>query len=252
MLKKRIIPIMLWSQGRLVKTVNFTSPRIVGNPVRAARVYSDQDADEIFVLNIDKGSTADPSFLENVRWLSEETMMPISVGGGITSLRTAANLFDAGADKIVVNSTNYTSPHVLVQIVNHFGSQAVTAGIDFKRIRSRIALFSQGGQVLEKTSLDQHLRNLLNSGIGEIFIQSIDRDGARTGYDLEATAQVLNQTSVPVIVAGGAGTLDHLLDAFKLGVDAVACGSLFNFGDNSPIRAKAYLRNHQVPLKVAQ
>lgn len=250
MLKKRIIPIMLWSKGRLVKTTNFSSPRIVGNPLRAARVYSDQDADEIYVLNIDGGGTFAPDFLESVASLSEEIMMPISVGGGITSVRDAANLFDAGADKIVVNSISYRAPNVVLEIANNFGSQAVTASIDFKRIGGRIALFSQGGRVLEKTSLDQHLRVLQDSGIGELFLQSIDRDGTRTGYDLEVSANVLSQTTVPIIIAGGAGTVDHLLAAFELGVDAVACGSLFNFGDNSPIRAKAYLRNYKVPLKV--
>ncbi len=249
MLKKRIIPLLLWSDGRLVKTKVFSSQRVVGDVVKTCKVYSDQDSDEIVLLNIDNPTIEPQDFLTDVRRLSQEIMMPITVGGGISDLSRAHEFFDAGADKILVNSVAYEKPELLKTLVATFGSQAVMSGIDFQHRDDSLVLVSERGLKIENRSLSEHLRILQEIGVGEFLIQSVNRDGTRTGYDLAVAASVLRESDVPIIVAGGAGTFSHLLEALELGVDGVACGSLFNFGDNNPIRAKAYLRNYGVPLK---
>jgi cyclase len=181
--------------------------------------------------------------------LSKEVMMPISVGGGIRSIKEAEEAFRAGADKIVINSAAYKSPELFAEVSSKFGAQAIIASVDFRTTSEGLSLWSESGKNKSPLSLDAHLSNLELQGFGELMIQDIDADGMKSGYNLEVLKSVLGVTSAPVIVAGGAGDFSHLRDAFELGVDAVACCTLFNFGDNNPIRAKAYLRNYGVPLK---
>ena len=249
MLKRRIIPLLLWRNGRLVKTKKFDEGRVVGDPVKTARVYSDQDADEICLLNISSSSGAAASFTEAVRQIAMETLAPLAVGGDIRTMKDAETAFRAGADKIVVNSLCYLEPRTVKSMVEVFGSQAIVGGIDFTSTGSNILLRSEGGRQLEQAELTEHLQSLEDIGVGEILLQSIDRDGTASGYDLETLRVTLARAKTPVICAGGAGNYGDLLDAFQLGVDAVACGTLFNFGDNNPIRAKAFLRNYDIALK---
>jgi cyclase len=249
MLKKRIIPLLLWEDGRLVKTRQFSSPRVVGDLVKTCRVYSDQDADEIIILNISKSEESWGSFLSSVLNLSREVMMPISVGGGIRSMQQAEEAFRAGADKIVLNTACYDNPALLEKISSQFGAQAIVASLDFRTSSGLTALWAENGTEPKSVSLQVHLAKLQAIGIGEVMLQSIDRDGMKQGYELKVLQDTLLATTVPVIVSGGAGNFSHLHEAFDLGVDAVACGSLFNFGDNNPLRAKAFLRNYGVPLK---
>jgi len=248
-LKKRIIPLLLWSNKRLVKTTQFSSPRIVGDPIKTCRVYSDQDSDEIVLLKIGPKAENVEAFIADVRRLSHEIMMPITVGGGITDSKVAHDFFDAGADKVLINTVGYSNLPLVESLVETFGSQAIMAGLDFRKNDGAAVLVSNNGNAEEAINLQDHLKRLQNAGIGELLIQSVDRDGTRTGYDLDTLSEVLSLTNVPFIAAGGAGSFSQLLDAFQLGVDGVACGSLFNFGDNNPIRAKAYLRNYGLALK---
>ena len=249
MLKKRIIPLLLWQAGRLVKTRGFEAPRVVGDPVKTSRVYSDQDADELCILNI-SGPREDPNrFFEAVEMIAVETMTPISVGGGIDSLAEAEKAFRFGADKIVVNSACFNTPDIVRQMVRTFGSQAIIASIDYRRTAEGVQLFSRNGKQFEPGSLEDHLLKLKEIGVGEVLLQSIDRDGLGEGYDLDTLAIAVRSIDVPIICAGGAGDYGHLLEAFERQAEAVACGTLFNFGDNNPIRAKAFLRTRGVPLK---
>ncbi len=251
MLKKRIIPLLLWKEGRLVKTISFRTPRIVGEPVRTCKVYSDQDADEIIIVNIDQMDDSQERFVLTLKKISSEVMMPITVGGGICKLDDARILFDAGADKVLINSAGYSSPELFGDIAGVFGSQAVVAGVDFLRVSKQKVLYSHCGSRSEKIPFSDHLKLAEESGSGEIMIQSIGRDGTKLGLDLEAISEALGATTVPVVVAGGVGDFTHIRDAFDLGAAGVACGTLFNFGDNNPMRAKAYLRNYGIPLKIA-
>jgi len=249
MLKKRIIPILLWEKGRLVKTRAFGDARIVGDPARTARIYSDQDADEICLLNISDSPEAAEDFLQSVRLIANETLAPLTVGGGIRNIDDAEAIFRAGADKIVINSLSYQNPRLVTEMVNTFGSQAIVAGVDYKHEGSIAQLFSENGRNPVLVGIVEHLKSLEEIGVGEILLQSIDRDGTGRGYDVNTLKLTLQNSLTPVICVGGAGNYGHLLEAFNCGADAVGCGTLFNFGDNNPIRAKAFLRNYSIPLK---
>jgi len=250
MLKRRIIPVELLYRGRLVKTISFDTFRDVGDPLKSSQVYSDQDADELILLNIERGHR---DVSETARYLSNITskcFMPIAVGGGVRTIEDAKTLFDAGADKVVVNSAAYSDVAMLRAIVSRWGSQALVISVDVSRnSEGRYVLKSDCGRKEEKVGLLEHIKAVINLGAGEVFINSIDNDGVMNGYDCSLIRLVRPVCSVPMIICGGAGHYMHLKDALELGVNAVACGSLFNFGDNNPLRIKAFLKNYNVPLK---
>jgi cyclase len=249
MLKRRIIPIELLSDGRLVKTREFSAPRDVGDPVKSSKVYSDQDSDELVLLHIDREQRSINQLVDVVTRIAEHCFVPFTVGGGITRLVDAELLFEAGADKVLVNTMAYNNPQLISDIAQRYGKQAVVVGIDVRFEQSVYVLYSKGGSRREEVNLQQHIAAVLDAGAGELMVQSIDRDGVMDGYDLELLSYVISCSPVPVIAAAGAGNFIHLKEAFDVGADAVACGSLFNFGDNNPLRAKAFLKNYGIPLK---
>lgn len=249
MLKRRIIPIQLLRGDRLVKTKVFGSPRDVGDPVKSSKIYSDNDADELFLLQIEHREGALENLLSKVQKISKECFAPLTAGGAINKPEDAIRLFSSGADKVVINSICFTKPDVISDIANFSGSQAVIVAIDVKFEKGNYVLYSECGSKPQPVSLERHIATVVDSGAGEILIQSIDHDGLMEGYDLNLLELVFNVCSLPIIIAGGAGNFLHLKEAFDKGADAVACGSLFNFGDNSPLRAKAFLKNYGIPLK---
>ncbi len=249
MLKRRIIPIELLDSGRLVKTINFSSPRDVGDPVKSSKVYSDQDADELILLNICRRDRSTLPLIDAVRRISEQCFVPLTTGGGITSVEHAASLFEAGADKVLVNSAAYAAPQLISEIAGLYGRQALVVGIDVRVEYDQFVLYANCGTVCESISLNDHVTAIINAGAGEIMIQAIYKDGTMAGYDLELVKAIVSISTIPVIAAGGAGNFVHLKQVFDAGADAAACGSLFNFGDNNPLRAKAFLKNYGIPLK---
>lgn len=250
MLKKRIIPIELLYSGRLVKSVKFTSFRDVGDPVKSSKVYSDQDADELMVLNISRVDRKIDSILKVVNDIAQNCFVPLTVGGGINSVEDAIKLFEAGADKVLVNSAALKNASILSEISRLFGNQAVVVGIDVKLDSDgEFHIYSDCGRYLEPLKLNEYIGLVTKAGVGEVFIQSIDNDGVMNGYDFNLLKYVKKTTDVPIIAGGGAGHFSHILKAFECGIDAAACGSLFNFGDNNPLRAKAFLKNYSIPLK---
>lgn len=254
MLKKRIIPVQLLHGNRLVKTVSFGEYRDVGDPVKSSSVYSSQQADELVFLNIHRDERSVHSFKELIEHVSEECFMPLAMGGGVKTLEDAIFLIRNGADKVVVNSAIYDDPSILSRIADRFGSQAVIASIDVRwnEVESRyIAASDCGRHPQSEWQMEALVQQCEEMGAGELLIQSIDRDGGMQGFDLALFSLVTANTSLPVIGGGGSGNYGHLLDAFQTGdVDAVACGSIFNFSDSNPIRAKAFLSNYDVPVKV--
>jgi cyclase len=249
MLKRRIIPIELLSVDRLVKTVVFDRPRDVGDPVKSSKVYSDQDADELVLLSIDRESRSIHGLVDIVKRIAEHCFVPFTVGGGIAKIEEAELLFSAGADKVLINSRAYTDPILISSIAQRYGKQAVVVGIDVRIDQGSYSLYSCGGRKIESVNLQEHIDSVVRAGAGELLVQSIDRDGVMEGYDINLLKQVIARSPIPVIAAGGAGHFLHLKEAFDVGADAAACGSLFNFGDNNPLRAKAFLKNHGIPLK---
>lgn len=253
MLKKRLIPVQLLLDGRLVKPVRFGEYRDVGDPVKSSGVYNSQYADELIFLNINRDVRTIETLQKVIRGVSEVCFMPIAIGGGVTTAEQASELILTGADKVVFNSVAYRDKRAISTTADSFGSQSVTVCIDVREEPEpgRYTLYSDCGRRAERISLEEHLDNLEKAGAGEIVIQSIDRDGTMTGYDIPLIKRVMNATRLPVIGAGGSGNYNQLKDAFiETGVSALACGSLFNFSDSNPIRAKAFLSNYGLPFKV--
>ena len=251
MLKKRIIPVELFDNGRLYKSRCFKDNRDVGDPIKSSKVYSDQDADELIFLNISRERRTIDLLEPVVAELAQNCFVPLSVGGGIYSVEDATRLFVAGADKVIVNSLSFDDISAVEEIAHRHGNQAVVIGIDVQKLSSGdgYELLSDCGRKVEQVTLANHIASVVDAGAGEIMIQSIDMDGMMQGYDLDLIEKVVSMSKVPVIAAGGAGDFMDLKDALDKGVDAVACGSLFNFGDNNPLRAKAFLKNYNIPVK---
>ncbi len=251
MLKKRIIPVQLLLGERLVKTVAFGTWRDVGDPVASSKVYNAQNADELVFLNIDRGERTIAPLLRVLERVSAVSFMPLALGGGIRSFADAATLIRHGADKVVLNSAVFSAPEIITQIAEAFGSQAVIVGIDARRDGNGWQVCSDCGRTAQDIPLSDHVRRVVDLGAGEVLIQSIDRDGTMRGYDVPLIETVQRVCPRPVIGVGGAGDFSHLQEAFlTTGVSALGCGSLFNFGDNNPIRAKAFLANHGLKFKL--
>ena len=255
MLKKRIIPVLLYANGRLVKTVDFDLPsaRDVGDPVKSVHVYNSQQADEIALLNIEREERGWRKLAPLVEKVANVCFTPLTIGGGVTTFEDAAALISSGADKVVINSAAYGNKALLTQVADRFGAQAVIVGVDVRRDRDTNlpTLWSDCGRMREDVTLESHLDACVAAGAGEFFLQSIDRDGAMQGYDLALLKAATQRVTIPVIGAGGSGSYDQLKDAFvEGGVDALGCASIFNFSDSNPIRAKAFLSNHDLKFKV--
>lgn len=251
MLKKRLIPLMLLDEGRLIKTLKFGGSRDVGDPVQSAKVYSDQSADELVVLNVSRINRSVAPIIKILSELSRNCFMPITVGGGIANIDDVRILIRSGADKVVVNSVAYQNLEFLTLIATEFGSQALMVGIDCTKNSDGWSCFSNCGSNEEEVELDDHLLRVQSAGAGELLIQSIDRDGVMGGLDLELLKFVTDRVSIPVIGAGGVGNYHDLLAGYNInGIDAIGVASLFHFTDSNPLRAKAVLQNHKLSFKV--
>ncbi len=243
MLKKRIIPKLLLKHGRTVKRDQIEQLRDTGFPVTAARIYDAQGADELLFLDITAAHEERALLYGIISRTASEVFMPFCVGGGVRTADDIRGLLLAGADKIAVNTATVDEPQVIDDGARLFGAQCIVASIDFRRIDGVARVFTHGGT--RQTELDPvaHARRCVERGAGEILLTSIDRDGTMTGYDIEMTRAIADAVTVPVIASGGAGSLQHLVDGIvDGGASAVAVGSLFHFTDQSPIKARAFMR----------
>lgn len=252
MLKKRIIPVQLLLDGRLVKTRRFGEFRDVGDPVKSSAVYNSQYADELVFLNIARDAPSVTPLARVLERVSEVCFMPLAIGGGIRSFEDAAFLIQNGADKVVLNSVVYRDKTIITRIAERYGAQAVVIGIDARRgPGGGYVAYSGCGRRAEPVPIADHIRACEAAGAGEFFVQSIDHDGMMDGFDIPLIQLACASATVPVIGCGGSGHYNHLRDAFlETGVSALACGSLFNFSDSNPIRAKAFLSNYGLAFKV--
>jgi imidazole glycerol-phosphate synthase subunit HisF len=242
-LKKRIIPKLLLKNGRNVKGVKFIDLRDTGHPVTNARIYDAQGADELMFLDITASTENRGILYDIIARTAEEVFMPFCVGGGVRTVEDIRNLLRAGADKISINTAAVEGPELVTRGAELFGSQCIVASIDFRRQGDLFEVYTHGGTVATGLEVLAHSRQMAERGAGEILLTSIDRDGTMEGYDLEITRIVSDSLDVPIISSGGAGTLQHLVDAISEGhASAVAVGSLFHFTDQSPIKARAFMR----------
>jgi cyclase len=249
MLKRRVIPVLLLRGKRCVKGKQFGGFRDTGDPVMATRVYNAQAADELMFLDIDATNEGRPPLLDVVEKVSEEAFMPFTFGGGIRTVEDVRRALAAGADKVVITTAAVLEPELVASVAETFGSQCVIAGIDVRRESGSYAVYTHSGRRRADIGLVELIRRLDAAGAGEILVNSIDEDGMMRGYDLDLVKVAASTTKKPVIACGGAGNYGHLADAFHAGAHAVACASLFHFGDNNPPRVRAFLKNAGFPVK---
>lgn len=252
MLKKRIIPCLDVKNGRVVKGINFVNLVDAGNPVEQAKIYSDSGADEICFLDITASNENRDILLDTVQKTAEQCFVPLTVGGGVRSIQDIRNLLMAGADKVSINTAAIKNPDLIKEAALQFGSQCIVVAIDAKHVASnKWGVFTHGGR--ESTELDALEFALLaeNNGAGEILLTSMDKDGTKSGYDLQLTKSMTNNLKIPVVASGGVGTLEHIKDGIvKGGASAVLAASIFHFGEFSISQVKEYLNSENVPVRI--
>ncbi len=217
MLKKRIIPTLLLSKGRMVKGKKFGEFRDTGDPISAARIYNAQNADELFFLDIDanrQGSDFD-TLERTVKEVAKECFMPLSVGGGIDSVEKIRRLLLAGADKITITTAAHCDPDLINMAADLFGRQCIVIGVDLRKEENDYFLYSHCGMKRQTASLRDFILEMTERGAGEFIINSIDEDGMMLGYDLQSAIMAKKYTDRPIIIAGGAGTFMHLSRLLK-------------------------------------
>src|SRR5205809_1064808 len=232
MLAKRLVPCLDVDRGRVVKGVRFVSLRDAGDPVECAARYDAEGADELVFLDITASADARPIVIDMVRRVADAVFLPFTVGGGVRSVEDADALLRAGADKVAVNTAAVDDPTLVERLALRFGSQAVVLAVDARaRGEARWQVYVHGGRTPTGRDAVAWAREGAERGAGEILLTSMDRDGTKDGYELTLTRAVAGAVDVPVIASGGAGTLDHLVEAVEEGgADAVLCASIFHYG----------------------
>ena len=229
-MRARVIPCLLLSGNGLVKTKKFRDAVYIGDPVNTIRIFSDKEADEIVILDIDASREGREPNYELVAEMAGEAFMPVTYGGGVRELDQVRRLIRSGVEKIVINSAAVVSTEIIRAAADIFGSQAIVGGIDIRRkLLGGYSVMTNSATVDAGIPLHTHIENLINAGVGELFINDIDRDGTMSGFDLKLLGSI-SQATVPVVVCGGAGTNAHLREAIYVGgASAVAAGSMFVF-----------------------
>src|SRR4029077_17959551 len=237
---KRVIPCLDVDAGRVVKGTNFVGLRDAGDPVELAERYDAEGADELVFLDITASHESRDTIVELARRTADNVFIPFTIGGGIGSVEDAQAVLDAGADKVSVNSAALDRPELISELAEVFGSQCVVIAIDAKRRDAEWDIYVHGGRTrVEGREAVAWAREATELGAGEVLLTSMDRDGTTDGYDLELTRSVAEAVSVPVIASGGAGELDHLVEAVEDGhSDAVLCASIFHYGAHTVAEAK--------------
>lgn len=251
MLFKRIIPCLDVNGGRVVKGVNFVGLRDAGDPVEIAARYNAQGADELTFLDITATSDGRDLLLHQIEAVASQVFIPLTVGGGVRSVDDVRRLLNAGADKVSFNSAAVANPQLIVDASAKYGAQCIVVAIDAKRrAGGGWEVYTHGGRKAAGLDAVQWARDMAAAGAGEILLTSMDRDGTKSGFDLELTRAVSDAVSVPVIASGGVGNLDHLADGFLLGhADAVLAASIFHYGEYTVGQAKQHLAARGIAMR---
>ncbi|MBD1910695.1 MULTISPECIES: imidazole glycerol phosphate synthase subunit HisF [unclassified Leptolyngbya] len=254
MLAKRILPCLDVKAGRVVKGVNFVNLRDAGDPVELAQVYNEAGADELVFLDITATHEDRDIIYDVVYRTAEQVFIPLTVGGGISSLDTIKKLLRAGADKVSINSSAVRDPDFINQASDRFGNQCIVVAIDARRREDPENpgwdVYVRGGR--ENTGIDalKWAKEVEQRGAGELLVTSMDADGTQAGYDLELTRAIADQVQIPVIASGGAGTCQHIYEALTDGkAEAALLASLLHYGQLTVAEIKSYLVDHQIPMR---
>ena len=252
MITKRIIPCLDVNNGRVVKGVNFSNLGDVSSPVELAEYYSNSGADELVFYDITASSDGRKLFTDVLCQVAKKIFIPLTVGGGINTVEDFDRVLKCGADKVSVNSGAIKNPLLIYEAAKLYGDQCVVISADVKRVDGKFKVFSKGGR--ENTNLDcvDWIKNCVNSGAGEVVLNSIDTDGVKQGFDLEMLDKVCNAVNVPVIASGGAGKSQDFVDLFKAlpGVDAGLAASVFHFGEIKINELKKILKENNISVRL--
>jgi cyclase len=254
---KRVIPCLDVDAGRVVKGTNFVDIRDAGDPVELAERYDAEGADELVFLDITATHEKRDTIVDLARRTADNVFIPFTIGGGIRSVRDAQAVLDAGADKVSVNSAAVARPELIDELSSRFGAQCVVLAIDAKQVAAgngdgaelRWDVHVAGGRTNTGRDAVAWAREAVERGAGEILLTSMDRDGTNDGYDIALTRAVAGAVAVPVIASGGAGELDHLVQALRAGADAALCASIFHYGTYRVAEAKAHLSAAGIPVR---
>lgn len=251
MLAKRIIPCLDIKDGCTVKGTNFVNLRQAGDPVELGRIYSEQGADELVYLDITASHENRKTFTDLVKQVAAQINIPFTVGGGIHELQDVERLLNAGADKISINSSAIRTPQLIDEIARHFGSQVCVVAIDARQTPYGWKCYLNGGRIETALNLFEWAHEANERGAGEILFTSMDHDGIKQGYANEALAQLSNLLTIPVIASGGAGTKEHIKDAFTKGkAGAALAASVFHFGEIAISELKQYLYAEGINVRI--
>jgi len=251
MLTKRIIPCLDVKDGRVVKGVKFLGLRDAGDPVEVAKVYDQNEADEIVFLDITASHEQRKIILEVVQKTAEQVFMPLTVGGGINTLEDIRNLLNAGADKVSINTSAVKNPKLITEGADKFGSQCIVVAIDARKTANSWEVYTHGGRTPTGKDAVAWAREAQQCGAGEILLTSMDSDGTKDGYDLKLIRAVSEAVNIPVIASGGAGKLEHFYEVFtKTTADAALAASIFHYNE-IPIRdVKKYLKERSIAVRI--
>jgi len=250
-LTKRIIPCLDIKDGRTVKGVNFIDIRDAGDPVELGAAYAAQGADELVFLDISATNEKRKTFATLVKEIAKHVNIPFTVGGGITSVADVAPLLEAGADKVSINSAAVKNPQLIDDLAKAFGSQFVVLAIDARKVGNQWTVHTHGGSKPTDKKLFSWAKEGQARGAGEILFTSMDHDGTKQGFAIDPLAKLNELLTIPVIASGGAGTMQHFMEAFVMGkADAALAASLFHFGELKISDLKKYLQTNQIPVRV--
>jgi cyclase len=249
-LTKRIIPCLDIKDGRTVKGVNFVNIRDAGDPVELGAAYARQGADELVFLDISATNEERKTFASLVREIARHINIPFTVGGGISSVADVAPLLEAGADKVSINSAAVRNPDLIDELSRAFGAQCIVLAIDARKIDNQWTVHTHGGKRPTEKKLFSWAKEGQERGAGEILFTSMDHDGTKAGFAIDPLAKLNAMLNVPVIASGGAGNMDHFIDAFLRGkADAALAASIFHFGEIKIPDLKSFLKNQAINIR---
>lgn len=251
MIKTRIIPCLDVDNGRVVKGINFVDLKDAGDPVKQAKFYSDNGADEITFLDITATHQKRKAMVDIIERTANECLVPLTVGGGIKSIEDMNMFLSVGADKVSVNSSAINNPSLISKGADKFGNQCIVVAIDAKKTKKSWDVFINGGRI--NTGLDaiQWAKKVESLGAGEILLTSMDRDGTKIGFDLDLTRNISDHVGIPVIASGGVGKIGHFVDGVKVGgASALLAASVFHFGKFTITEVKKHLISQGIDVRI--
>jgi cyclase len=246
----RIIPCLDIKDGRVVKGINFVNLKDAGDPFEAAKVYSQEGADEICILDISASEEGRKASLQMISKIAENVFVPLTVGGGVRTWKDMREYLLAGADKVSINTGAVENPKLIKECAEIFGSQCVVVAIDAKRVGKSFRVFIYSGKKDTGLDAEDWAKKVVELGAGEILLTSIDKDGTQSGYDLELIQKISESVQVPIIASGGAGKKEHFLEAIRSGASACLAASIFHFGKIKIPELKKFLKEKGLNIRL--